>query len=261
VNTGFPFQKRAFDVAVGLAMGLAILPLLLVVSGAIALLEGRPVLYVSRRRLDHGQPQRILKFRTMRRDAERIANRDSVPVIGTRFLNLPIDSPLYTSVGRFIERLMLTEMPQLLHVLSGRMTIVGNRPLPENVVRSLAEEFPDVEDRFLVRGGLTGPVQLVGRDHISDEARLEIEIAYCRTVLAAYSPMLDLKILALTITSGFWPGTRYTPDDVMRLLARYGGPQAARRREARRPVPPPAQDEGDALDPGAPGVRQRMVQR
>jgi lipopolysaccharide/colanic/teichoic acid biosynthesis glycosyltransferase len=261
VKTGFPFHKRAFDVVVGLAMGLAILPLLLVVSGAIALLEGRPILYVSRRRLDPGSPRPIVKFRTMRRDAERIANRDSVPVIGTRFLNLPIDSPLYTPVGRFIERLMLTEMPQLLHVLSGRMTIVGNRPLPENVVLSLAEEFPDVEDRFLVRGGLTGPVQLVGRDHISDEARLEIEIAYCRTVLAAYSPLLDLKILALTITSGFWPGTRYTPDDVMRLLARYGGPQATRRREARRGVPAQAPVEDDELDGRAANVRQRVIHR
>ncbi len=222
MNQPIPRAKRAFDLVVGVSMSITILPLMLLIMLGILGLEGRPVLYVSRRRLDQGPPQPILKFRTMRRDAERIANRDTVPVVATRFLNLPLTSPLYTPIGRFVERFMLTELPQLLHVLGGRMSIVGNRPLPENVVASLGAEFPDVEDRFLVRGGLTGPVQLVGRDHLSDAERLDMEIAYCRAVLTGYSPMLDFKILAYTILSGFMGRFRFNAEEVTALILRHG---------------------------------------
>lgn len=84
-----PKQKRAFDLAVGLAMALALLPVVAVLALCLLVREGRPVFYVSRRRADRGPAQKIIKFRTMRRDADRIANRDTLPVSGTRFLNLP----------------------------------------------------------------------------------------------------------------------------------------------------------------------------
>ena len=239
-------------------MLLALLPLLLLLAGAVLVLEGRPILYVSRRRLNTGPAEPIYKFRTMRRDADRIANRDTVPIVATRFLNLPITSPLYTPIGRVIERLMLTEMPQLVHVLAGRMSVVGNRPLPDNVVASLREEFPQVEDRFLTPGGLTGPVQLVGRDHLADAQRLEIEIAYCDAVLRGYSPLLDLRILAFTVLAGFSERARFTGEEVLDLIARYGGqpareaPQRRRgvtsgpARELEAPPPAPAMQEGSA---------------
>ena len=221
-----PRAKRAFDLIVGSAMTLFMMPTLLLVAAAIAILEGRPVLYTSRRRIGPGPVEPIVKFRTMCRDAERIANRDTVPVGTTRFLNLSIASPLYTQVGRLVERLMLTELPQLRYVLQGRMCVVGNRPLPENVVASLREEFPGVEDRFLIPAGLTGPVQLVGRDYISDADRLMIECAYCSVVLNSYSPMLDLRILVMTVLGGFSESARFTPDDVLALLEQYGGRSA-----------------------------------
>jgi exopolysaccharide production protein ExoY len=191
---------------------------------------------VSRRRLSAGPAVPLVKFRTMRRDADRIANRDTVPICNTRFLNLPITSPLYTPIGRVIEGLMLTEMPQLMHVLSGRMSVVGNRPLPDNVVASLAEEFPFVEERFGTPGGLTGPVQLIGRDSVSDVDRLRIEIAYCRTVTDAYSPLLDLKILAYTVLVGFRESARFTPEGVLQFLARHGGPPIYDARGHRRVI-------------------------
>lgn len=216
-----PRAKRAFDVAMGLALIITVLPLLALAALGILILEGRPVFYVSRRRLDAGAPKAVCKFRTMRRDADRIANRDTVPVMATRFLNLPHDSPLYTPIGRLIERYMLTEMPQLFQVVSGRMSIIGNRPLPENVVASLRVDFPDVEDRFLVRCGLTGPVQLVGRDFLSDAERLAMEIAYCKAVLNNYSPALDLKIFMYTVLGGFVRRYRFSPDEVVALIMRH----------------------------------------
>lgn len=251
VNHSPPPMKRAFDIVTAAAMGLLLLPLLLVVGAGIVVLEGRPVLYVSRRRTDPGAPKPVLKFRTMRRNADRIANRDTVPVCETRFLNLPITSALYTPIGRLIERLMLTEMPQLLHVLQGRMSMIGNRPLPANVVASLLEEFPQAEDRFLAPCGLTGPVQLVGREFISDEQRLEIEIAYCDAVRNSYSVALDVRIFAYTVLGGFLDRYRFTPAGVLALIADHGGVAARNAIALRRRSP--------SLAPRDPRARDHLV--
>ena len=193
-------KKRVFDTCVCLAtapiwlLAVALIGLVLLVA------EGRPVFYVSSRRVCGKGSIRVWKFRTMVRDAERVANRNTIPIgDGTRFLNLPIDSEMYTRVGRLIERCSLTELPQLFQVISGRMSLVGNRPLPENVVESLLENHPDAEDRFRVKCGLTGPVQLVGRTFLSDEDRLRIENAYCERVLNRYSVLLDCYIVIYTV--------------------------------------------------------------
>ena len=223
MSNNIPRMKRAFDLVVGLLMIFLLLPVLAVSAICLLITEGRPAFYISRRRIDQGPARKIIKFRTMRRDADRVANRDTVPLNGTRFLNLPHDSPLYTPVGRFIERAMLTEMPQLVHVLQGRLSVIGNRPLPDNVVLALTEAFPQTEQRFLVRCGLTGPVQLVGRDNLSDEARLEIEIAYCEAVLRSYSVKLDLLILLYTVFGGLMGRFRLTHEEVLALIRRHSG--------------------------------------
>lgn len=224
MSDGVPRTKRAFDVCVGVAMVLLLAPILSALAVSLLVMEGRPVFYVSSRRIDRGPARKIVKFRTMRRDADKIANRTTIPINGTRFLNLPPDSPLYTPIGRFIERTMMTEMPQLLQVLQGRLSIVGNRPLPDDVVLSLTRAYPDTEKRFLVRCGLTGPVQLVGRDNLSDAARLEIEIAYCEAVLQSYSITLDLLILYYTVVGGLGLRFRLTPEGALRLIQRHSSP-------------------------------------
>ena len=215
-----PLRKHIFDLFLIGSLSLVLAPVLAVCVLAIWALDGRPIFYLSQRRVYLGHSIWVVKFRTMRRDAERIANRDTVPVTSTRFLNLPIDSPLYTPVGRWIERLMLTELPQLYHVLLGQMSLVGNRPLPENVIAALAELYPRVEERFNVSAGLTGPIQLVRRDAISDADRLRVEIAYCHAVARSYSIWLDLRILFYTVLVGFIPHYRFTPKQVLRLISR-----------------------------------------
>ena len=126
------------------------------------------------RRVSTADLMRVVKFRTMVKNADKIANRDTLPVDQVRFLNIPPDSPLYTRAGRLLERCGITELPQFVHVLSGRMSIVGNRPLPDNVMDCLREEYPYADDRFLTRAGLTGPAQLVGRDALTDDERLRL---------------------------------------------------------------------------------------
>jgi lipopolysaccharide/colanic/teichoic acid biosynthesis glycosyltransferase len=213
-------KKYIFDLTIICLFAIILVPVLASLTLLILLIEGRPIFYISKRRVYRQQAIPIFKFRTMRRDAERIANRDTVPVTSIRFLNIPIDSPLYTPIGRCIERLMLTELPQLWHVLVGQMTVVGNRPLPENVIASLREEYPEAEKRFSIPAGLTGPVQLVGRDFISDADRLRIEIAYCRAVQEHYSIWLDIRILFYTVIVGLLPSRRFTPEQVLNLLIR-----------------------------------------
>lgn len=194
-----PRRKRAFDLVVTVVSAPIWIPVLVLGSLAVLATSGRPVFYVSPRRVGVGRTCRIVKFRAMKKDAERLANRDTVPILDTRFLNIPLDSPLYTGAGRMLERCSLTELPQLVHVMDGTMSLVGNRPLPENVVAALKSAHFRAEDRFLTPAGLCGPVQLAGRDRLSDAERLAIESAYCRRCLSDYSVLLDLKILVFTV--------------------------------------------------------------
>jgi len=193
-------RKRLLDLTVVALSAVVWVPVLLVASLAVLITEGRPVYYRSQRRISTERVMKVVKFRTMVRNADKIVNRDTVPVEQqVRFLNIPPDSPLYTKVGSLLERFGLTEIPQLVHVISGRMSLVGNRPLPENVQNLLREEYPHADDRFLTPAGLTGPAQLVGRQALTDDERLTIETAYCRAAMRGYSFRLDLTILFTTV--------------------------------------------------------------
>jgi lipopolysaccharide/colanic/teichoic acid biosynthesis glycosyltransferase len=192
-------MKRVLDLVLAVVGAVAWVPVVLVSGALVLVCSGRPVFYRSRRVVASGDVRRIVKFRTMVRNAEQLANRETVPVTGVRFLNIPSNSPLYTRIGRLLERCGITELPQFVHVLAGQMSIVGNRPLPENVLACLRQEYSFADDRFLTRAGLTGPAQLVGREGLSDDERLRLESAYCRACVSSYSVWLDLSILARTV--------------------------------------------------------------
>ncbi len=193
-----PRAKRVFDLTFTLLTMPLWLPLLIVALLLVLVFTGRPLLYISQRRVYRDQSARIGKVRVMVRNAHLIANRETVPITSQRFLNLPLDSPIYTGVGRLIERFDLTELPQFFSVLSGKLSVIGSRPLPEDVIASLKEEFPRAEERFLSRCGLTGPVQLVGRQNISDRDRLELEIGYATLCVNRYSMRMDIMLALYT---------------------------------------------------------------
>lgn len=215
--------KRAFDVVVVTAAAVVWLPVLAAASLLVLLLSGRPVFYRSNRWVRSGELVKVVKFRTMVKNADKLVNRSTVPVSGVRFLNIPPDSPLYTRPGRILERCGLTEIPQLIHVMRGEMSIVGNRPLPDNVMECLRAEYPYADDRFLTKAGLTGPVQLVGRDSLSDSERLRIEGAYCHAVMHGYRLRLDFMVLLSTIliVAHLKPSLDY--QGVMDLIDRHSG--------------------------------------
>lgn len=220
-------RKRIFDLAVTLAGAVVWVTVLLICSVAVAVCAGFPIFYVSWRRVSSTSLRPVIKFRTMVRNADRVFNRDIVPVSGNvRFLNAPADSPLYTGIGRLIERWALTEIPQFLLVLKGDMSIVGNRPLPDNVIASLREIYPAVDDRFLTPAGMTGPVQLIGRVEVSDLERLRLEADYCRTALLSRSWRLDLDILVYTVLIAAGLIRARTLDEVYEILDKYSRSRA-----------------------------------
>jgi lipopolysaccharide/colanic/teichoic acid biosynthesis glycosyltransferase len=244
-------KKTVFDILIALLTAVAWIPVLLLCCAGIWLLEGRPIFYASPRRVFGRRTIRLFKMRTMVRNAERIANRATVPIDGTRFLNIPLDSSLYTKIGRFIERFHFTELPQLAHVLRGEMSVVGNRPLPENVVAALRELYPSAEDRFRVPCGLTGPTQLVGREELADGQRLMLEIAYCEACRRSYSARLDLLILWYTVLVALDLRPSFTVSEVMALMRRYSGDLAPYDAAPRaRPIAVPER-EADTLASGA----------
>jgi len=220
LSGAMPVRKRVFDVVFAAASAVLWVPATALAALAILVADGRPIFYRSRRRVFRDESAIVVKLRTMVRGADKIANRETIAVSDQRFLNIPPDSQLYTPIGRLIERFHLTEIPQFAHVLSGRMSLIGSRPLPENVIESLREKFPAVEARFAQRCGMTGPIQLIGRASIPDATRLDLESAYCRVCETRYSMCLDLTILAQTVLVALRLRPGLSVEEVRRLLDR-----------------------------------------
>ncbi len=225
-------KKRAFDLVVCLAAAPLWVPLFLVLALLNLIFSGLPIFYRSERRIFQGRHLLVLKFRTMVRNASQIANRETIPVEQQRFLNIPASSPLYTPMGRLYERFSLTELPQLLHVVTGKMSLVGSRPLPENVITALKEKHSNVEERFLTKAGLTGFAQVMHRDCVPDDVRLRVESAYCQHALETYSLRMDFLILLYTVFFILKIRKPLTGQEVENLLRKYSitDPQIADRR-------------------------------
>ncbi|GAB3855495.1 sugar transferase [Nocardioides maradonensis] len=189
-------KKRLFDVLVVSLATIAWVPVVGLCALAVLVLSGRPVFYRSRRWVSPHDVITMAKFRVMIRDASKYTS----PVEAGRFLNTPANSPLYTRVGRFLERVGFTELPQLLHVLTGEMTIVGPRPLTDLVRECLLEQHPDLDQRWThERAGLTGLPQLVGRESLTDNQRLSLEEAYDEMAGHHYRLSTDFLILLYTV--------------------------------------------------------------
>ncbi|HEX2088134.1 MAG TPA: sugar transferase [Solirubrobacteraceae bacterium] len=184
--------KRAFDVAVaGLAL-VVTAPLLLLVAIAVKLDSRGGVFYSQPRAGLHGRPFRMLKFRTMVCDAdERLGDVVCIDSLADPMFKLRGD-PRITRVGRFLRRWSLDELPQLVNVLRGQMSLVGPRPEELRLVDRYA---PEHRFRLDATPGMTGPMQVFGRGDLTFDERLAIEREYIENVSLAR----DVHILLLTI--------------------------------------------------------------
>ncbi len=180
-----PVAKRAFDLAGGaLALALAS-PLLLLCAIAVWLDSGSPVIFSHDRLGLNGKLFRMLKFRSMYRNAADLRNAD-----GSTY-NGPND-PRVTRVGRWLRRLSLDELPQLLNVFRGEMSLIGPRPdIPDALSRYRAGD----ELRLQVKPGITGWAQIHGRNSIAWERRRDLDLEYVQK----RSFSMDMRIIVYTI--------------------------------------------------------------
>jgi len=184
-------MKRVTDVVVsGLLLAL-LSPLLLATAALILLDSGRPVFFRQRRAGREGRPFTMLKFRTMVQDADkRLAELVDLTKLKEPAFKIP-DDPRVTRAGRLLRRASLDELPQLINVLRGDMSLVGPRPEEEAVVALYDERQ---RTRLGVKPGLTGPMQVYGRADLTFEERLAIERDYLDNISVAG----DLAILLRT---------------------------------------------------------------
>ncbi len=173
--------KRWFDIAASLILLVLVSPVLLIAVLLIKLTSAGPILFTQDRAGKAGKPFRVLKLRTMR------GNRKPDP----KEL-VPLDHPEITSVGRVFRRLKIDELPQLINVLKGDMSLVGPRPtLLDQVARYDAFR----NHRLLLRPGATGLAQVFCNAHVSWDERILFDVVY----VSRCSFWLDMSIMFRTI--------------------------------------------------------------
>jgi lipopolysaccharide/colanic/teichoic acid biosynthesis glycosyltransferase len=190
------FAKRAVDLT-GAFVGLTLLtPVILTIAVLIRLEARGPILFRQLRRGYRGQLFRVLKFRTMSVDAEQRlhALEDSNESAGGVLFKLR-DDPRVTRLGRFLRRYSLDELPQLINVLYGEMSLVGPRPLQLRDSDKLLALDPEAyAQRLQVMPGLTGPWQIGGRSEVDYQRMVELDVDYVNN----WSLGRDLRIIAKT---------------------------------------------------------------
>ncbi|HWS73231.1 MAG TPA: undecaprenyl-phosphate glucose phosphotransferase [Thermoanaerobaculia bacterium] len=183
------FGKRGFDLLVAASALVLLSPVMLAIAIAIWLEDRAPIFYRQVRMGLDGKPFEILKFRSMRVEAEQET--------GAKWAER--DDPRRTRVGRFIRETSLDELPQLFNVLAGDMSVVGPRPERPQFVEQFRAEFPHYMLRHKVRAGMTGWAQVHGwRGNTSIRMRIEHDLYYIEN----WSLMLDLKICFMTLIHG-----------------------------------------------------------
>jgi exopolysaccharide biosynthesis polyprenyl glycosylphosphotransferase len=188
--------KRSFDVAVSSVLLLLLSPLLLLCAAAVRFTSRGPVFYQSWRPGIGGVPFACLKFRTMYADADRRQAELEEHNEASGALFKMRHDPRVTKVGRILRRFSIDELPQLINVMRGQMSLVGPRPLPQR-------DFDRLEDwhkkRYLVLPGITGLWQVSGRSDLDFDDLVRLDFLY----LERWSVFLDLTILVKTVPAVF----------------------------------------------------------
>ena len=185
--------KRAFDVGASIAAILLLIPVLIVIAGAVKFSSPGPIFFIQERYGYSRRRFRMYKFRSMVRNApELMAALESLNEAAGPIFKIKED-PRVTPLGRFLRRTSLDELPQLFNVLMGDMSLVGPRPMSVRDVSLF--NGASLMRRFSVRPGITGSWQVAGRSSLSFDQWMTLDYSY----IDDWSLALDLKILARTI--------------------------------------------------------------
>lgn len=183
--------KRGMDIVLSLAALVILSPLMLVTAAAIKLYDGGPVFYKQIRLTKDRKEFYVYKFRSMRVDAE----KDGVARLASQ------GDDRITPVGKVIRSLRIDELPQLLCILVGTMTIVGPRPERPEIAEQYEKEMPEFALRLQAKAGLTGYAQVYGKYNTSPYNKLQMDLQY----IGSMGLVTDLKIIFATIKVLFVP--------------------------------------------------------
>jgi Undecaprenyl-phosphate glucose phosphotransferase len=190
------FVKRAMDIVLSLTLLLLLAPVLAAIAILVKLTSRGPVFYTQERCSLNGQPFKMLKFRSMRVDAE----SQSGAVWAAK------DDPRRTAFGSFLRKTSLDELPQLINVLCGDMSLVGPRPERPVFIEKFRKSIPNYMARHSVKCGITGWAQVNGwRGNTSLRRRVQYDLFY----INHWTPWLDLRILWLTISRALFDRHAY----------------------------------------------------
>jgi Undecaprenyl-phosphate glucose phosphotransferase len=181
--------KRGMDIVLSLTGLLLLSPLLVFIAGLVKATSRGPVFYRQERCGLNGRPFQMLKFRSMRVDAEQ-----QTGAVWARK-----DDPRRTRLGTFLRKTSLDELPQLINVLKGDMSLVGPRPERPVFIRQFSKTIPNYMARHCVKAGITGWAQVHGwRGNTSLRKRVQYDLYY----ITHWTPWLDLRILWMTVAHG-----------------------------------------------------------
>lgn len=185
--------KRVIDIAGSIAICAVASPLMLFAVVAIRCSSPGPVLFTQRRLTEGGKEFKLYKFRTMRPDAED----------GRGATLAQQNDPRVTSVGRFLRKTRIDELPQLLNVLKGDMSLIGPRPERPELAREFEERIPGFSRRLQVRAGLTGLAQVIqGYPRFSDGYRqkLAFDLVYIKRQSFALDAWIVMKTVGVVLS-------------------------------------------------------------
>lgn len=185
------FIKRCIDLVCASILLVLASPFMILTALLVKLYDGGPVLYKQVRCTTGGREFRILKFRSMRVDAE----KDGVARLAAK------GDARITPVGKVIRKVRLDELPQLINIFKGDMSFIGPRPERPEIIRQYLEVMPEFAFRTKVKAGLAGYAQVYGKYNTTPYDKLKLDLAYIEN----YSVWLDIKLMLLTLKVLFWP--------------------------------------------------------
>lgn len=185
------FIKRCLDIVFALLLLIVTSPFMLVTAIAIKLYDGGPILYKQVRCTMNQRQFHIMKFRSMRTDAE----GDGVARLAQK------NDSRITPIGKVIRKCRIDELPQLFNILRGDMSFIGPRPERPEIIAQYIEVMPEFVFRMKVKAGLAGFAQVYGKYNTSPYDKLKLDLTYIEN----YSVWLDIKLMMLTLKVLFWP--------------------------------------------------------
>ena len=185
------FLKRTVDIVCSLILLILSSPIMLVTAIAIKLYDRGPVLYKQIRCTVDQREFYIMKFRSMRTDAE----KDGVARLAQK------NDDRITPIGKFIRKCRIDELPQLINILRGDMSFIGPRPERPEIIAQYMEVMPEFAFRMKVKAGLAGFAQVYGKYNTTPYDKLKLDLTYIEN----YSLWMDLKLMMLTLKVLFWP--------------------------------------------------------